>query len=235
MKGVLIKWRRCTFSFFHREEWSSFISSLYFRLGTGHGRLDEYGEELRARSRRRCLGRSLGKAHLQVFENLLEQSKYDLYTLRMCLGVSDFPRCKRTDEWKDRADPLLEMRERNLNCWIPLLFRNRSMFFFSHFIQIYWVGPLLGGVTAGFVYDHVFAANSSKQKFRTCMLGAEYQVGDKKIKKWVDGWDVERSITPFFFIRTPFFSPRLDVLIFLVIWASDVPINVLNFFSIKVQ
>ena len=61
------------------------------------------------------------------------------------------------------------------------------MFFFPHFIQIYWVGPLLGGVTAGFVYDHVFAANSSKQKFRTCMLGAEYQVGDKKIKKWVDG------------------------------------------------
>ena len=47
------------------------------------------------------------------------------------------------------------------------------IFFLS---QIYWVGPLLGGMTAGFVYDHVFAANSSKQKFRTCMLGAEYQV-----------------------------------------------------------
>lgn len=43
---------------------------------------------------------------------------------------------------------------------------------------VYWVGPLLGGVTAGFVYDHVFAANSSKQKFRTCMLGAEYQGDD---------------------------------------------------------
>ena len=51
-----------------------------------------------------------------------------------------------------------------------------TLFFCFMFHQVYWVGPLLGGVTAGFVYDHVFAANSSKQKFRTCMLGAEYQV-----------------------------------------------------------
>ena len=36
-------------------------------------------------------------------------------------------------------------------------------------------------------------------------------------------------VTPFFFIRTPNFLPRLDVLIFLAISASDVLIHVLNF------
>ena len=38
----------------------------------------------------------------------------------------------------------------------------------------------------------------------------------------------------FFFIRTPNFSPRLDVLIFSAISASDVLINVFIYFSIKI-
>ena len=41
--------------------------------------------------------------------------------------------------------------------------------------------------------------------------------------------------TPFFFIRTPNFSPRLDVLIFSAISASNVLIDVLNHFSLKVK
>ena len=36
----------------------------------------------------------------------------------------------------------------------------------------------------------------------------------------------------FYFIRTPYFSPRLDVLIFSAISASDVLINVLNYLTV---
>ena len=41
--------------------------------------------------------------------------------------------------------------------------------------------------------------------------------------------------TPFFYIRTPNFSPRLDVLIFSAISAPDVLIDVLNFLTIKIR
>ena len=39
----------------------------------------------------------------------------------------------------------------------------------------------------------------------------------------------------FYFIRTPNFSPRLDVLIFSAISASDVLIDVLNYLTIKIR
>ena len=41
--------------------------------------------------------------------------------------------------------------------------------------------------------------------------------------------------TPFFFIRTPNFSPRLDVLIFSAISVSNVLIEVLNYFTLKIK
>jgi len=39
----------------------------------------------------------------------------------------------------------------------------------------------------------------------------------------------------FYFIRTPNFSPRLDVLIFSAISASNVLIDVLNYFTLKIK
>ena len=33
--------------------------------------------------------------------------------------------------------------------------------------QVYWVGPLLGGIIAGVLYDCVFAVDASWYKFRT--------------------------------------------------------------------
>ena len=44
-----------------------------------------------------------------------------------------------------------------------------------------------------------------------------------------------KLITPFFFIRTPNFSPRLDVLIFSVFLASNVLIDVLKYLTIKIR
>ena len=38
----------------------------------------------------------------------------------------------------------------------------------------------------------------------------------------------------FYFIRTPNFSPRLDVLIFSAISASDVLVDVLNYLTLKI-
>lgn len=34
----------------------------------------------------------------------------------------------------------------------------------NKFLQLYWVGPLLGGAIAALLYDLVFAANASRAK-----------------------------------------------------------------------
>ncbi|XP_046345479.1 aquaporin-5-like [Haliotis rufescens] len=39
---------------------------------------------------------------------------------------------------------------------------------------VYWVGPIIGGVAAGLIYEHVFAVNASMTKAKACMLSSSY-------------------------------------------------------------
>jgi hypothetical protein len=36
--------------------------------------------------------------------------------------------------------------------------------------QVYWVGPLAGGVVAGLLYDYIFSAGATVAKARKCLL-----------------------------------------------------------------
>lgn len=40
--------------------------------------------------------------------------------------------------------------------------------------QVYWLGPLLGGLVAGLLYDNVFAMNASLVKARGLLLSSQY-------------------------------------------------------------
>ncbi|CAH1780058.1 unnamed protein product [Owenia fusiformis] len=39
---------------------------------------------------------------------------------------------------------------------------------------VYWVGPLLGGLVAGLLYDFIFAANASVEKLKACFTERDY-------------------------------------------------------------
>jgi len=41
-------------------------------------------------------------------------------------------------------------------------------------MQMYWLGPLLGGVLAGLLYDLVFAANASVAKTKAFFTRRDY-------------------------------------------------------------
>jgi len=52
-------------------------------------------------------------------------------------------------------------------------------------IQMYWLGPLLGGLVAGLLYDLVFAANASVAKVKAFFTQKDYddsQFGDSSAK-----------------------------------------------------
>jgi hypothetical protein len=39
--------------------------------------------------------------------------------------------------------------------------------------QVYWIGPILGGCVAGFLYESLFAANASVAKAKDYLLTAD--------------------------------------------------------------
>jgi len=41
-------------------------------------------------------------------------------------------------------------------------------------MQMYWIGPLLGGVLAGLLYDLVFASNASVAKTKAFFTRLDY-------------------------------------------------------------
>lgn len=41
-------------------------------------------------------------------------------------------------------------------------------------LQLYWVGPLLGGALAALLYDHLFAVNASVEKTRAFFTRRDY-------------------------------------------------------------
>lgn len=48
---------------------------------------------------------------------------------------------------------------------------------------VYWVGPILGGVVAGLLYEHLFAMNASITKVKACMLSSDYDDEKYRAKK----------------------------------------------------
>jgi len=42
-------------------------------------------------------------------------------------------------------------------------------------VQVYWCGPLLGGIVAGILYEMIFAANASCAKARGFLLSSSYE------------------------------------------------------------
>ncbi|KAK3607001.1 hypothetical protein CHS0354_023399 [Potamilus streckersoni] len=48
---------------------------------------------------------------------------------------------------------------------------------------VYWVGPILGGVLAGLLYDVVFASNASVEKCRGCLFARQYNSESYRAKK----------------------------------------------------
>lgn len=51
----------------------------------------------------------------------------------------------------------------------------------SHWV--YWIGPILGGVTAGVIYENTFAVNASLVKARAFLLASEYDCESYPPKK----------------------------------------------------
>ena len=41
-------------------------------------------------------------------------------------------------------------------------------------LQVYWCGPILGGIVAGFMYDNIFSANASFVKAKNYFLASSY-------------------------------------------------------------
>ena len=44
----------------------------------------------------------------------------------------------------------------------------------DYYIQMYWLGPLVGGLLAGLLYDLVFAANASAAKLKAMFTQRDY-------------------------------------------------------------
>lgn len=56
---------------------------------------------------------------------------------------------------------------------------------------MYWIGPILGGVIAGLLYEYIFAANASMNKIMEFLLSSKYDTEDfpmqeQKVKILVD-------------------------------------------------
>ncbi|GFS13726.1 aquaporin [Elysia marginata] len=50
-------------------------------------------------------------------------------------------------------------------------------------LQVYWAGPIVGGVVAGLLYEHLFAMNASITKVKACMLTSDYDDEKYRAKK----------------------------------------------------
>ena len=64
-------------------------------------------------------------------------------------------------------------------------------------VQVYWVGPITGGVAAGLLYEYLFAVNASLTKVRACMLSSDYdddKIHAKKIKVRIIEEDPEAAV-----------------------------------------
>ncbi len=53
-----------------------------------------------------------------------------------------------------------------------MLLQYICILFFSS-LQVYWFGPLLGGVAGALIYDFIFASNASLTRVQSCMLANE--------------------------------------------------------------
>jgi len=49
-----------------------------------------------------------------------------------------------------------------------------TILLFCDNIQMYWLGPLVGGLLAGLLYDLVFAANASAAKLKAMFTQRDY-------------------------------------------------------------
>lgn len=69
---------------------------------------------------------------------------------------------------------IVSLNSNNGASWV----KTQIIFFVTCFtffcFQVYWVGPILGGIIAGLLYDNVFASNASLSKARGFLLSSDY-------------------------------------------------------------
>ena len=67
-------------------------------------------------------------------------------------------------------------------------------------LQVYWCGPLLGGIAAALLYENVFAVNASLSKAKGFLLAADYDPEDYEPNK-----EQPAEVTLLNILRTNFF------------------------------
>lgn len=45
-----------------------------------------------------------------------------------------------------------------------------------HFLQVYWIGPVLGAILAGMSHDFFFARSASRQKLVACLTCKDIEI-----------------------------------------------------------
>lgn len=62
---------------------------------------------------------------------------------------------------------------RSLRCWMIIILTGT---FYSLFLQVYWIGPILGAVLGGVSYEFFFASSASQEKLIACITCKDIEI-----------------------------------------------------------